>query len=443
MTGAPRLSTQRLAAFSAIGIATGGFNIPLQAFLPTFYATTMGLGIETVGLVFLVSRLWSAFSDPIVGWLSDHTSSRFGKRKSWIMGGGLLFLVSTVAIFIPPEGVGVAWLGIGLLALCLGWTAVSTPLYAWGGELSDDPKERARIQAFIQTAVSLGIFLVLLMPSLFDALGIGDLALRVRAMGLFVAVATIVGLFLIITFFQETPARHVSRPRLADQKAALAELARDRLLWRIIASDFFVSLGQGARGAVFVFVVSHYMGLGIASILLLIQFLFGILAAPLWARISYRLGRPNTLILAEVIQVVINLALLLLTPERVELLVGLVVAQGLMQGSGNLMLRAMIYDISDRHRKATGMERAGLLSSVFNVTTNAAMALSVAIAFFVIGQFGFNPTGPNDAQALAGLLSFFAVGPAIGHAISALLIIRFPRELGAPRPEQKVDEALV
>ena len=120
------LSAARLAAFSVVGVATGAFNIPLQTFLPAFYAKTMGLGLETVGLVFLASRLWSAFSDPVIGWLSDHSTGRHGRRKPWVLGGGALFLVATIAVFFPPAGVGAWWLGLGLLALCLGWTATST-----------------------------------------------------------------------------------------------------------------------------------------------------------------------------------------------------------------------------------------------------------------------------------------------------------------------------
>lgn len=421
------LTPRRLTAFSTLGVATGGFNIPLQSYLPAFYAQTMGLGLTTVGAIFLAGRLWGAVCDPLVGWLSDRTSSRFGRRKPWIVGGGLLFLIATIGMFLPPPGAGAAWIAIGLPLLCLGWTATSTPLYAWGGALSADPRQRARIQAYIQTAASIGIFLVLLLPALFELMGNSNTALRVHAMGLFVALALSAGLLLIARNFREAPIVLGSlQPRLP--RSGLSNIVRDPLLWRIIASDFFVTLGQGSRGAVFVFFVGSYMGLGIASVLLLIQYSFGILASPIWARISYRLGRPHTLVVGELTQVMINLLLLLLTPGRAWLLVVLVIAQGLTQGSGNLMLRAMIYDVADRHRQATGVERAGLFSSVFNITTNAAMAIAIAIAFYVIGRFGFVPGGDNDGHALMGLLGFFALGPAIGHAISAALILGFPAD---------------
>jgi glycoside/pentoside/hexuronide:cation symporter, GPH family len=54
------------------------------------------------------------------------------------------------------------------------------------------------------------------------------------------------------------------------------------------------------------------------------------------------------------------------------------------------------------------------------------MAISVAVAFFVIAHFGFHPAGHNSEHALLGLVGFFAVGPAVGHLISALLIVGLP-----------------
>ncbi|WP_311269486.1 MFS transporter [Sphingobium sp. WCS2017Hpa-17] len=419
------LSRRRLTAFATLGVATGGFNIPLQAYLPAFYAQSVGVSLQTVGFIFLTARLLAAVSDPVIGWASDNSRTRFGRRKPWIVGGGIVFVLGAIGTFLPPPNAGAPWLAVNLLLLCLGWTATATPLYAWGGELSDAPRERARIQAYIQTAASIGIFAILLLPGLLDLVGSKDISARIASMGGLVAGTALLGLTLIgLKFHEDGPAQAEQAPGWRD---SLRALGRDAMLWRIIASDFFVALGQGCRGAVFVFFVTHYMGLQIASLLLLLQYAFGIVASHLWASISYRLGRARTLVLAELVQVGINLSLLFITPERLWLLVLLVVAQGLTQGSGNLMLRAMIYDVADRHRDSGQGERAGLFSSVFNVTTNAAMALSIALAFSVIAQFGFNPAGGNDLFALQGLLGFLAIAPAVGHFVSVLFVLKLAR----------------
>jgi glycoside/pentoside/hexuronide:cation symporter, GPH family len=417
-----REPASRLAAFSTITVALGGFNIPLQAYLPAFYATVIGMDLATVGLVFMTSRLLSAAADPVIGWASDRTRSRFGRRKPWVLGGGLLFLLALFAVFFPPAGVGPLYLGGWLLTLCLAWTASSTPLYAWGGEMASSPAERSRVQAYIQTGSAAGIFLVLILPAILDWMGRGNPEIRTGVMGGFLAVVILIGLAPIAVWFREPPQRPTPDPRSGpDRLEGLRAVLRDGMLWRIVLSDFFVALGQGFRGAVFLFFVTRYMGMASPALLLIVQYAFGIFSAPLWVRISYRLGRVRTLIIAEAAQTAINLLLLAVAPERPWLFVALIIAQGLTQGSGNLMLRAMIYDVADRHRAASGIERAGLFSSVFNVTTNAAYALAVGIALPVVGLMGFDPKAAGDA-GVSAIHLFLAVGPAAGHFLSILAI---------------------
>ncbi|MFT4053642.1 MAG: MFS transporter [Novosphingobium sp.] len=419
---APPQSPVRLAAFSAINVALGGFNIPLQTYLPAFYATVIGMDLPTVGLVFMVSRLISALADPVIGWASDRTRSRFGRRKPWVVGGGMLFLAALSAVFFPPRDATPLYLGAGLLTLCLAWTATSTPLYAWGGEMSASPQERSRIQAYIQTGASVGIFLILLLPAALDALRRGNPEMRVGVMGGFTGIVVLAALPLIAALFRE-PQVPVAKPRAGKWRDGIQAIARDRMLWRIVASDFCVALGQGFRGAVFLFFVTRTMGMASPALLLIVQYAFGIVAAPLWARVSYRLRRVRTLVVAEALQVGINLMLLAVSAQRPWLFVLLVIAQGLTQGSGNLMLRAMIYDLADRHRTESGIERAGLFSSIFNVTTNAAYAIAVGIALPVVALMGFDPKAPDTGGAGAVHL-FMALGPAIGHFASIVAIRR-------------------
>ena len=106
-------------------------------------------------------------------------------------------------------------------------------------------------------------------------------------------------------------------------------------------------------------------------------------------------------------------------------------AQGLAQGSGNLMLRAIVADVADKHRLDSGEDRAGLFFSVFSLAGKTATAVAVGIALPLIGWIGFDPRGGNDAAALDGLLLVFALGPALAHALSAALIARFPLDEAA------------
>ena len=166
--------------------------LPLGVYLPPFYAQSMGLGLGTVGLVFMLCRLWNtAICDPLVGLLSDRTHTRIGRRKPWIVAGAPLLAISVIAIFWPVQGAGAAYLGFWLFALYLGWAMVATPFYAWSGELSGEYHQRSRIQTYVQTAVASGYALVLLIPALLDQTAIGSAHAKVGAMGAFALVALV------------------------------------------------------------------------------------------------------------------------------------------------------------------------------------------------------------------------------------------------------------
>ena len=96
--------TGGLLAFALLGVPLAAVFLPLGVYLPPFYAQTMGLGLQTAGLVFMASRIWNAVCDPVVGLLSDHTRSRFGRRKPWIAAGSIVFTAGVIAVYWPSRG---------------------------------------------------------------------------------------------------------------------------------------------------------------------------------------------------------------------------------------------------------------------------------------------------------------------------------------------------
>ena len=422
---ARRQCAWRLSAFASLGVPLAAVFLPLGVYLPPFYAQTLGLGLGTVGVVFMLSRLWNALCDPLIGVLSDHTRSRFGRRKPWIAAGSLIFIAGVAAVYWPPAHLSAFHLGASLFALYLGWTMIGTPFAAWASELTGDYHERSRVQTFLLTGTAIGLMLTLLLPTVLDQLSARDPFAKVAAMGGFAIITFVPSVLMLLFRFREAPLPAATHR--VSSLAALRQFAVNPLVWRVMASDFFVATGQGIRGALFVFYVSAYMGLPKwASLLFLLQFVFGVFAGPIWLRIGYRLGKHRTVVAGEITQIAINLGLLFIAPGRFWPLLALTVAQGFAQGSGNLMLRAIVSDIADDHRLKSGKEQSGLLFSIFNVTNNAAAAAAVGLAYPLIAWFGFVPGHANGHAALSALAILFAIGPATGHLLSALCIWRFP-----------------
>ena len=434
MTAPVRLPAWRLAVFAALAIPLAGAGLPLAVYLPPYYAQELGLGLGAVGLIFMLSRVWDAATDPLVGVLSDRTRSRFGRRKPWIAAGAPLFTLSTAAIFAPGlfgvERPGAAWLSVWLAVFYVGWTMIQIPVSAWAGQLAAQYHERSRVQTYFQVATAGGLLLVLVLPAVLDQLGAraglpADPGLKVAAMGGFILATFVPTLIAALALVKEPPAPPPSSVR-STLRRDLALAARDPLLRKVLTSDFAVTLGQLIRSSLFVFFVSAYMGRpDLAAGLFLLQFVFGVFAGPIWLRIGYRLGKHRAAIAGELAQVAINLGLLLVTPGALPLLIGLTIVQGLAQGSGNLMLRSMVADIADKQRLESGEDRTGLLFSIFSLTGKAATAVAVGVALPLVGLLGFKPGAANAPEALLGLKLVFALGPAFAHLASAWLISGF------------------
>jgi len=423
--GEARLPARRLAAFAAVAVPIAGAGLPIAVYLPSFYATEYGLSLPLIGLVLLLGRSWDALTDPLIGALSDRTRSRFGRRRPWIAGGGVLFALASAALFFPPTAVGAAYLGATLFAFYLGWTMIQIPLLAWSGELSARYHERTRVATFQQVVSASALLLVLILPTVVDQIRPGDARLRIGAMGAFILVTLLPALLSTLTAFPE-PALPVQPATRMGARRALSLIVGETLLLRVLASDFAVTVGQTIRGTLIVFFVVHYMGRPEwASGLFLFQFVFGVFAGPIWLRVGYRFGKHRTAVLGELAQAAINLGLLWVTPHAMPLLLGLTLAQGLAQGSGNLMLRSMVADVADQHRLDAGVDRTGLYYSVFSLSGKGATAVAAGIALPLVAWFGFDPKAVNDATALEGLKYVFALGPALAHLASAALIWGF------------------
>jgi Na+/melibiose symporter-like transporter len=395
--------------------------------------------------LFLVAQLVNALLDPLTGLLSDRTRTRFGRRRPWIAAGGVIFTLGAALLFFPPARITLPYLAVALVLFNLGYAAIQTPFLAWSGEVSSDYHQRTRVATYQTVMTSIALFATLLLPTIADQFHPADGRLQLTLMGGLIVASAIPALVLTLTAFDE-PRLAIAVERFSWRQSLRAVFANPLLL-RVLASDVSVRVGQGTRGVLMVFFIGIYMHRPAwAAGLFLFQYVFGIVAGPIWLRISTHIGKHRAAVLAEVVQALINLSLVFATPDRFGLVLGLAVAQGLAQGSGNLMLRAMVADIADKHRHDTGEERTGLFYSVFSLSEKAGAAIAIGIALPLVAWLGFHAKGPNTTAALDGLLYVFALGPALAHTVAALLVARFPLDEAAHtriRRELDADQGLL
>jgi glycoside/pentoside/hexuronide:cation symporter, GPH family len=140
---------QRLLWAYGLGDAGTGMSASLIGFyLFVFYTSAAGLPPWMAGLVLMAGRLWDGINDPILGWLSDKTNSRWGPRLPWILGAALpLGITMTAMWWVPPGGIWLKFaIFIVLSALAQSfYTAVNLPYSALAAELTGDVALRTQL----------------------------------------------------------------------------------------------------------------------------------------------------------------------------------------------------------------------------------------------------------------------------------------------------------
>jgi len=427
MTQSRRLNGLQLAAFSAPATPMAALGLPLVVFLPEYYSNELGLPLAAVGSAFALVRLFDIGVDPVVGALMDRTNTRFGRFRPWLAAGGPVLVAAIYMLFMAHRGVGVGYLWLWLLIGYLGLSMSSLAHVAWAAKLHAAYDERSRTYAWIQAFTLIGLMVILLLPAVLSLVLHVSSAGGLHAMGWTAIVATPIAFaFALMTVGEPVAAKASPHAHWRDYLA----LARNSAVLRLLATDNALSLAPNITGALFFFYIEQakHFSRGQAEMLLFVYFIAGLVGAPLWLRLAYRIGKHNALAVASVFYTVTQSVALLMPASNLAIALPAMFMAGLPYSAAGLLVRSMLADIGDQERLATGADRTGLFYALSSANGKIAAALAVFVPFLVLSRLGFNPaTGAtNGPTALIGLQALFAIVPGLLGLAAAWIIRGYP-----------------
>ena len=128
----------------------------LSLYMMKFATDVLLIAPAVMGLIYSASRIWDAVSDPLVGYLSDRTTTRLGRRRSWLLISSLPIAITFYMVFAPPQSLEgpmlIAWVAVAVIGFYSAMTLFFVPHLSLGAELSDDYHERRRTTAKITMA---------------------------------------------------------------------------------------------------------------------------------------------------------------------------------------------------------------------------------------------------------------------------------------------------
>ena len=433
----------RFFVFASPQLALATFGLPIDIYLPAYYAGPLGLGLTATGLIFMFTRLWDVVIDGILGWAIDRFPTRWGRRKVWMLVAAPLMAVSAIAICFPPAEAGQGYLLFWLFFIYIWWTLIHLCHLAWAAELTDDYDQRSKVQGNIMLVYFSGLLLVLVAPVISGAInGEMGLAQKVEAMGIYAAVLLPLTVLACVLTTREPPVP--ARRRAAgdaDWRAALAVVLGNPPLLRILAVDMLAGLSNGIASGLFVYVTAQLFLLkgsfpvfGIpldSSILLLLTFVGSLVGIPLWLRISYRIGKHRAVAASALLTMAAFGLVLFIPPAAFGLYAVFYFVSGLAFGAPPFLDRAILADVVDLDQTRSGEQRTALFFALMTMTNKMGYALPVGALFPALALVGFNPSGANSAGALQWLAMMFVGLPILCNGLIVALMWRFPIDRAA------------
>ena len=415
------------------------FVIVKQLLILAFMNSFLGIPIAIAGAVTTAVLVFDIISDPIIGYFSDKTVSRFGRRAPWMLIGSVVLALAMIGLFAVPESFNInaslIWVIIFFLISTLGFTMVSIPYGAMAGEMTLDKKERSSMTAWRMAFASLGI---LIGGALIPILA-GDTRSGYTFATICIAPLIILSIWFSVFFTRKTPRTLV--PSQQNFSYILRLVLSNRAFITLVILYGIMTLAIALITAGLPFAAMYLIlddgnsllsgvakGLGTLSLMFAAFVLGSIISQAMWVRLSNLYGK----VAAQIIGIVCYIALLIfiffsLPNYNVTLIAGLFILAGMTNGSYQQIPWALYPDLMDVTREETGESIEGAFSAVWLFGQKVANAISPLVLGFILSMYGWKETTEGITKqsdaALDTLQTSITLIPAAILGIAGILLV--------------------
>jgi GPH family glycoside/pentoside/hexuronide:cation symporter len=426
--------TPRTRLAYGVGEMAGALPTSVSAFFFLFFLTNVaGLSPTLAGAAVLCGKVWDAFSDPLVGWMSDRTQSPLGRRYPWMLAGAIPLAIGiSLQWLVPPVDQQWALFGyytlMGILTFT-SLTAVMLPFSALAAELTHNYNERITLISF-KSAFSIGgSILGLAMAQVLFA-RINHPSLKYLAMGSVNGVLIIVAVVLCVAgtwaryrqVQRQRPLRTELMPNGPIWRQARDALSNPAFRW---VMGLYLCSWTAVQGAAVVlpYFVVDWMGLPEGSFVQMALVVQGtaVVTMVAWNWLGRKTDKRTIYFLGMPLLLLAQGGLFLLQPGQVHTLFGLAAIAGVGTATVYLVPWSMLPDVVDLDEVLTGQRREGIFYGFAVFIQKIGIALAVFLNGRVLDWTGYlaAPGGELGSQPPLALLTIrLMMGP-----VPALLVL--------------------
>ena len=422
-------------------------------FLPFFYSNVFGLSLADAGVLMLVTRIWDAVSDPMMGIIADRTKTRWGKYRPYLLFFALPFAVCGVMLFTTPETGKKVWAYVTYLLMMTVYTGINVPYGSLLNVMTSDSDEKSVLSSFRMFFAYGGSFIALFawepLCNLFDK---GRVAVDQASGGLasistdpaawnkaMIVIASFCFVLFILSFLMTK--EHVRSESTVSVGKDLKLLLKNKPWWLMIGAALASNLFNTVRGTTTAYFFADYIQKTVemapqwaflisAGIFLSAGEIANMVGVVLAVPMSRNFGKKNTYIISMAALIVLSIAFFFLPATTggywAMFLFQIVIS--VFTGVVSPLVWSMYADVADYSELKDGTASTGLIFSSASMAQKFGGAFGGSAVMWMLAAFGYNTMAGavQTETAILGLRILMSWIPSLVAALAILVVWFYP-----------------
>lgn len=447
---------RKLAFASADLFGGGSFNI-INFLYPGFLALVVGINPFWSGFIILAARVFDAIIDPIIGWMSDSTKSRFGKRRIYLIVCSPLIVVAMFLLFFPFNFPNMALRIISVLLSYLIFVAVQStimiPYFSLSSEISKDYQNRASFNSYRLGFSIFSSIVCVAVPGIIIA-AFGDQRIGYQVMSLSFGLFFGISILLSGLFAKEEIVSPVVKSKLSFK--TMFEPLSLKPFRQYLLMFLLMQIAMAVMSGLFFFYIDFYIvkdltaageGSMVGLIAAALMFFTQIVALPFYLKMIGKYSKAFTYRFGAFIWIISALGLLFI-PANVNpwVIYLLAVIMGFGISAPGLIPHTMFGDVADAGQLKFKKRIEGQMSGFANFAGQIAQAIGLSFVMMVLGFAGFTeqdlalpPITSQPESALLAIRIIMALAPLILLGIGSIISLKYKIDANE---QQKIKEQI-